>query len=245
MATMPVPGNRQRGAALLLLVSALGMGTASFALQVLSRQQLDLRHEQQTSIELAAAREALIGFALRHGRLPRPAISELDGRERERPCDQPRDCTGLLPWVTLGIAGADDWGKRLRYSVTPALSARGFDITSTVADKRVMTRGADGKLAYLRGGTTCEVTAQCLAAVVFSSGSKNLGTSVAGVAQANSVSGNLDEQYNNTAVNDFISREASTDPARPGGEFDDMVSWIALPPLYQQMARAGTLQTRP
>ncbi|MBV6319962.1 hypothetical protein [Duganella violaceipulchra] len=233
---------RQRGAALLVLVTTIGLGAAVAAINSFNVRQGDQRRERETLLTLSAAREALTGFALRNGRLPRPAISATDGREREADCADEIACTGLLPWKALGIPATDAWGKRLRYSVTPPMSRKNFSAVETVATKRLVTRNATGEKYFLLGRTVCEVTAQCAPAIVYSSGRKNFGVTEQGARLANGAARNIDEQHNDSASNDFIVRPGSTDSDVPGGEFDDLVVWLSLPTLYQQMARAGALR---
>jgi hypothetical protein len=234
------PG-RQRGAALLLLLAVASVGFAALLISAFSRSDADRVRERRTLAMLADATDALLGFASTHGRLPRPAVSATDGRERAEPCADEAACSGFLPWVALGIDGADRWGKRLRYSVTPAFTVVPIQRLSAIATKRVLTRDGRGQLRYEAGYSTCLIYAQCAPAVVFSQGRNNLGTSSAGVPQANGTPGNVDEQANDTGTVQFIRRPASADPALPGGPFDDLVTFLPLPTLYERMTAARAL----
>lgn len=235
------PRARQRGAALLILVAVLGLGASAAFMRFYGGDRLELPRQQRSQRLVQEAREALIGFAATNGRLPRPAVSALDGRENPEPCRDARACTGVLPWVTLGISGADSWSKRLRYSVTPAFAERPLNGREAVADKVILTRAANGAMYYAHGRAECSVKAPCAAAVVLSSGRRNLGVSADGIAQANGDRNNLDEAYNNIAVNNFITRPLTTDATRPGGEFDDIVGWVAVKPLFTTMSTTGSL----
>ena len=243
MPRFPPPSQpaRQQGAAMLLLLAVVGVGAGAVLVSALGGARLDTARERQTLTALALSKEALLGFALTHGRLPRPAISPNDGHERPTACATEQECTGLIPWVTLGIEGADSWGKRLRYSVTPAFATGPVRAGQTPADKRVLGRDAQGKLYDLVGQASCSPRQPCSPAVLLSSGRKNLGTSVAGIDLANGAAANADEQHNNSASNDFISRPATQDASQAGGEFDDLVSWIPLRQLYVRMSNAGQL----
>lgn len=232
---------RQRGAALLMLLGILGVGAAALLMHAYSARDADLQRERMTARQLGEAREALIGFALRHGRLPRPAISGQDGRESTQACENESACTGLLPWRSLGIARTDAWGKQLQYSVAPIMSSTEFSASVAVADKRLIVRSSDGQRYPQFGQRRCELSAQCAPAVIFSTGAKNFGNDITGRALANGASGNADELHNAEASNDFLIRARTLDPASPGGEFDDMVVWVPLVALYQQMARARAL----
>ncbi|MBA5637747.1 hypothetical protein H3H37_11850 [Duganella sp. LX20W] len=235
------PGARQAGAALLLLLALMGVGAASLLITAFSRGDREARHNRQTLERLAAATDALVGYATAQGRLPRPAISATDGRERPGACETEEDCTGFLPWVALGVEGADAWGKRLRYSVTPAYTVAPVQRLSAVATKTVQTRFGSGTLAYLAGQGSCELSAQCVPLVVLSQGRENFGSTVLGIVQPNTASGNVDEQLNDQGAAHFISRAATTDASVPGGVFDDLVTFVPLDFLYKQMGAARKL----
>lgn len=238
---MRAPPSRERGAALLLLLMLLGLGVATVFLQGAGRDLLDLPRQQRSQQLVQQAQEALIGFAATHGRLPRPAISATDGRENPQACTSAASCTGLLPWVTLGLEGADAWAKRLHYSVTPAFAAWPLHRAEAVADKVVLGRAAGGQLYYAHGSAQCSVQRPCAAAVLFSSGRRNLGVSVDGIVQANGGGSNLDERQNIGGTNQFITRPLNADAGLPGGEFDDIVAWVPVKKLYAVMATTGSL----
>lgn len=233
----------QRGAVLLLLVAVLGMGMAAVMIGMFGgrQNQAQAARERSALLALETAREALLGFAVANGRLPRPAMSATDGRETPQPCTSEAACSGFIPWVTLGINGADSWGKVLRYSVTAELSNSPVLRMRAVANRRVLGRDGAGDVTYLAGQAACSVAVPCAAAVIMSSGKNNLGTSTQGIIQANNSAANEDELFNNSAARDFFSRAASGSPAAPGGEFDDLVVWLPLPVLYRRMNAAGVL----
>ncbi|MQA42803.1 hypothetical protein [Rugamonas aquatica] len=234
---------RQRGAALLLLLAMTSVGAAAVLISALSHDSAQQQRRLQllTLERMALAREALVGYAATNGRLPRPAVSATDGNESPTPCATEQDCTGFLPWVTLGVDGADAWGKLLRYSVTPVYTRAPVLRISAIATKTVRGRSANGEYYYLAGQSACDPGAQCAPLVLLSHGRGNFGTSALGVAQANTGQGNLDERQNAEADLHFISRAASADPATPGGEFDDLVLAVPLSYLYKQMAAAHRL----
>ncbi|MDC8759874.1 hypothetical protein [Janthinobacterium fluminis] len=236
-----IPLRRQRGAALLILLSVVGLGVATLLISALGKNGQQGARERRALLALAEASDALVGYATSHGRLPRPARSAVDGRERPDACVDEGGCSGFLPWVTLGVGGADSWGKLLRYSVTPEFTVAPIQSRSAVATKTVRARSPDGRFYYLGGQQECGLSIQCLPFVVYSSGKNNLGTGVAGVAQANKASGNIDEQANDKASTHFIARAAGADPRQPGGEFDDLAAWVPLTLLYERMTAAHTL----
>lgn len=237
---MRLPDLRQRGAALLLLLAVVGLGAASVFFNGVARFDLRAAPERQTEAALKQARDALIGFALANGRLPRPARETASGREFDGRCDTEQSCTGFLPWASLGIPPGDGWGRLLRYSVTPVMTTAPLQPTIAVGTKTVLTRQAE-RLVYLIGNPNCSLGFQCAAAVVLSSGRDNLGVSVAGVAQPGSATANRDERANAVASTAFMKRARSDGTRDPGGEFDDQLAWISVDFLLNRMSRARVL----
>lgn len=234
----PTPAfRRQRGAALLLLLVVLGLGASSLLMSLYSHPGGARRQQAQTATALGDAREALIGYALAHRRLPRPALSADDGRENPQPCTDDAACTGLLPWVTLGLRPGDGWNKLLRYSVSPGFANGNLD-NIPEATKTVVDRSDDGSLFYRAGSANCFRDNRCPPAVVLSSG-RHLGVSLAGVVQASAVTDNLDEQANEAAARDFMARAATDDARHPGGSFSNDVRWVPLPLLRERLRRTA------
>jgi hypothetical protein len=68
-------------------------------------------------------------------------------------------------------------------------------------------------------------------------------TSDAGILAANTARsvGGEDEQNNATADVNFMARNPSDNRALPGGEFDDMVTWVSPNILFNRMVAAQTL----
>ncbi|WP_229259123.1 hypothetical protein [Duganella flavida] len=223
---------------MLLLLLVLGMGAAGVLMQQWGPPEATVR-VYRTHATLVDARDALIGYATTHGRLPRPAISASDGRERDS-CQSEQDCTGLLPWVTLGVNGVDSWGRLLHYSVSRSYTEAPLYAGQTLPTKRVSSRADDGQPYYLVGADSCALT-NCAPAVVFSSGKNGPAISAQGVVQQDTRSRNPDEQQNNSSITDFFSRRESTNPAAPGGEFDDQVVWVTQKTLQLRMYTAGVL----
>lgn len=234
-------GRAQRGAALLLLLAVAGLGAATLLLGAFGRNNSDYVRQQRTLAALAQAREALLGFAAVNGRLPRPAMLAADGNERPAECATDDDCSGFLPWMTLGVEGTDGWERRVRYSVTPVMTRAPLFSLSAVANRTVLQRDAKGILSYVKGRALCDVRQQCLPVIVFSQGKDGPGTMATGVRQANQRRGNADEVANDGASTNYISRSITGDEKAAGGPYDDMVDWITLPVLYQRMRAARNL----
>ncbi|SFG63879.1 Type II secretory pathway, pseudopilin PulG [Duganella sp. CF458] len=220
---------RQRGAALLTLLLIATVAMAAVLLSAFGGSGVERAREQRTYALLAQASEALVGFAATHGRLPRPtAAAEPSGRERTTPCATEADCTGLLPWMDLGLPALDNWGHPLRYSVTPGFTVAPLARTALIAGKRVLSRDANGILFFVAGQEACSLAAQCAPAIVLSRGRSDAADS-------------QDETGNLLADANFMQRPRSAESNAPGGAFDDLLVIVPLNTLYERMAAAKTL----
>lgn len=201
--------------------------------------QIDQRRYNESQQQIADIKEALIGFSVVHGRLPRPAVSATDGTEKSASCADEEACTGFVPWVTLGVRKTDAWNKLIRYSVTPAY-ANGAITLNSVATKRVMTRDNTGVGIYVVGAAgACTTEIRCAPAIVYSAGKNHWGFSEDGTALPEGPATNVDERTNANANTIFITRLQSSGPA--GGEFDDIVTWLPTYVLMNRMVAAGRL----
>lgn len=221
--------------AIVLLIVALLIGGIMFPLSA----QQDIRARQETEKKLEEIRNALTGFAATHSRLPRPAISAVDGTEAGL-CADDAACTGFIPWAALGVDRVDGWGKLIRYSVTPAFANAAITLT-TVANRTVQTRDGAGAAVYLAGQAACNTTTQCVPAVVFSHGKERWGTTSTGAALPDGSATNADEDTNNAGPTNYFSRLSTSDTAAGGGEFDDIVAWVPITVLFNRMIAAGKL----
>ncbi len=195
-------------------------------------QQIQQGKIRDTQKAINDVNDALIGFVMINGRLPRPATSAANGLEAAACADEVA-CTGFIPWTTLGSPKLDAWGNMIQYSVTPAFANATFLLTS-VGTKTIQERNAAGALVNY---------ATLVPAVVWSHGPENFGTNDAGAVRANSSSGvtNADEITNNTASVTFIRRIDTTSTAAGGGEFDDIVTFIPTAVLIGKAIAAGKL----
>lgn len=217
--------------AIVLVIVGLALGAG---LSVLSGQ-VEQKKINDTQKALEEAKDALMGFAIVNGRLPRPATVASNGIEiTAAACATDLACTGLIPWATLGVTKLDAWAKVIRYSVTPAFATAAFQQDS-VGTKNIQTRNNVGAIVAL---------ANAVPAVVFSHGRDNFGTTDGGVAIPNLAGpNNVDEINNNNgggAGTTFIQRSPSTNPAAPG-VFDDMVVWLPTATLLSRVGAAGRI----
>ena len=175
-----------------------------------------------------------MGYATVYGRLPRPGHANGDGRESGMRCDSESDCTGYLPFLTLGLTPGDGWGHLLRYSVPPVLTVGPVHSAEAVGTKTVLTRSGDG-LAYVVGYPECRLGQQCAAAVIIAEGRDQVSP------RAPAASG-ADERANAIASSAFMQRaRTDADATGPGGAFDDQLAWISIDEVLSRMSRAGML----
>lgn len=207
--------------AIVLFILTLLMAGAMTPLsrQIVERQSADTRRG------LMDVKTTLLGYALSH-RTPagRPYLPCPDRHEGPQANDGEEDrladggCAvpgGNLPWITLGLAETDAWGNRLTYAVAPAYAHAQAGIVAHPAP------AADLKLC-LDGRCDRHLLA---AAVWLSHGPNGLGALNA-AGRPNRPAAGRDEQENADGDAVFVSRPpAAAD--RPGGEFDDLVHWLA------------------
>jgi prepilin-type N-terminal cleavage/methylation domain-containing protein len=219
-----------------ILVVALLLGSVLIPLNT----QVEQRKTAEAEKLLEDTREAIIGFAMITGRLPRPAKSETDGTEKTSCGGSVVTCTGFVPWATLGLPRLDPWGKQLRYSVSPNFADGPFDFSTTTTNHK--------KVCPSSSSCTAPVVTD-VPAVVLSHGPENWGFRDDGSQFADLSSTNSDEDANDgkfkcavaANCNDFVSRTKSANPSAPGGEFDDLVAWVPNTLLFNRMVAAGRL----
>ncbi|MDQ1816782.1 type II secretion system protein [Massilia sp. CCM 9210] len=200
--------------------------------------QMEQRKIGDTQKTMDEAREALMGFALRNGYLPCPAVSPVNGLEdRNGATCRDGKRQGVLPWATLGLPKLDSWGRAFHYSVTPAYSNSQTMFTlQTARDITIGTRDARGNLVAATGIND-------IPAVIVSHGKNGAGGfGDTGVRSLDTSSTNVDERTNaGSAGIAFVARTPSESPTAPGGEYDDLVIWLSPNVLFNRMVAAGTL----
>ncbi len=239
--------------AVVLLIVALLVGSG---LSVVSAQ-IEQQKYKDTQRILDDAREALLGFAAANGRLPCPATAASNGIEAPAggstslvPCTNPYG--GFLPGVTLGMTGLDAngyvldaWGgqlNRVRYAVTTAITpgANANAVTSPngVRTATIATYAAAPNLRVCTTSTgvtptTCGGAAaltNSAVAVIFSLGPNG----------PTGVAGGVDETANQNGDQVFVWHT----PVAVGGtngEFDDLMTWVPAPLLFNRMLQSGAL----
>ena len=127
------PPDAQRGAALLALVLALALGSGLVTIAWLEAAARSAHAARRTEAALAAAREALIGYAAsypdqhsgRHGPGYLPCPDTSGNGSPNTPC--PAVSLGRLPWRRLGLHDPRDGaGERLWYALDRRFRANGY-----------------------------------------------------------------------------------------------------------------------
>lgn len=172
-------------------------------------------------------------------------------------CSNPYD--GFVPGATLALGPINDqgalidpWGNSLRYAVTNARDAATDDFYFTAADGlkerwnsgtapdpdlRICSTGA-GLTTGTPGSAECasgKALAVNAVAVLYSLG-RNAPAGGAGTDEAH----NPNPQSAVAPDRAFVSHEPTAAVA-PGGEFDDIVTWLSPNVLYSRLIAAGRL----
>ena len=220
--------------------------------------QLQLRRQEEARRQLDEAKEAILGFAVAHARLPCPASAASAGMESfaaggdatNGNCSNFYD--GFLPGAALGMAPLaggfvrDPWmstGSRVRYAVfgggsnvngvvNPLTRANGMQAATLAglgAAPHFIVICSTGARA---GASTCGPAANQLtfraAFVLLSLGANGAAQPPAGSDEARNLAGNPL----------FIYRDPSN---AAGNEFDDLVHWVPVHLVVNRLLVAGRL----
>lgn len=239
----------------MLVMLIMTMLAATLAIPLAA--QLQLRRTEETRRQLDEARDALLGFATVHARLPCPATLASRGLESFAPGGGAADgaCetfhAGYLPAASLGLSpvdaegfSRDAWagpGNRIRYAVFGGATVNGVANPLTRAhgmqSATLAGLGAASHYLYIcregafAAGGNCGAAANQVtrrAAFVLLSTGVNGASPPPGGDEARNLDGD--------AV--FVSREASNVAGR---EFDDIVQWGAIHLVVNRMVLAGRL----
>jgi type II secretory pathway pseudopilin PulG len=232
-------------AVIAILASALAIPVAA---------QLQLRRFDEARRQLEEAREALLGFAAAHGRMPCPATPASHGQEafatdgdvvNGRCADF---LAGYLPGAALGLAPLDDAGfvrdpwqseaNRVRYAVHGGtVNDVAHALTRANGMQKATLAGLGDAPHYLfvcakgeaAGPTGCGPAANQLtrrAAFVLLSLGPNAGATPPAAS---------DEARNVDADASFVSHETRADG------FDDVVDWGSIHMVIHRLLAAGRL----
>ncbi len=190
------------------------------------------RQRSETLSQLSTIREALIGYASVHHRLPCPittAAASLQSAVSE--CNQMH---GFVPAAVLGITGhydatgllVDSWGAPIQYhvSLSDADSDGLADFTTAHEMRDVSMQRLVPELEVCNNAACSQLRANRLPAVLVSTGA--------------SQSASSDEAENQNSDNRFVSRDIDMVGA---DQFDDIVLWLSGNILYTRLLQAQVL----
>jgi prepilin-type N-terminal cleavage/methylation domain-containing protein len=239
-----------------VMMVLLILATLAAGLAVPLAAQVHARRAEETRRLLDEAREALLGFAAAHGRLPCPATPASRGEEgfatagdaANGACERFHD--GLLPAAALGLAPLDDegfqrdaWGtraNRLRYAVS-ALAVNGvahpFTRANGLQSATLAGLGAAPHFLFICAsgsavGASCGPASNQLtrrAAFVLLSLGPN-------ASLPEPPGGNAARNQDGDAV--FVAHSPG---ARGEADSDDLVTWVPVNGLAARLLAAGRL----
>jgi prepilin-type N-terminal cleavage/methylation domain-containing protein len=221
--------------------------------------QLQLRRQEETRRQLDEAKEALLGFAAAHARLPCPASAASRGQESFTATGDATngDCSnfhdGYLPAAALGLApldaqgySRDAWGSprnRIRYAVFGAgLAVNGVTNPLTRANGMQSATlgglGAASHYLYICASGTGVTGSGCGPATNQLTRRAAFVLLSLGPNAADAPAPGSDESRNVDGDGVFVSREASL-----GSEnaFDDMLHWVPVHLVAGRLLAAGRL----
>jgi prepilin-type N-terminal cleavage/methylation domain-containing protein len=253
--------------AIVLVVIVLLLGGALVPLTT----QVQQARISETETKLDEIKEALIGYAIANGRIPCPASATSNGVESfaaggnptNGNCSNPFD--GFIPAVTLGLTqldgegyAVDGWGfaqNRIRYAVsnhtvnsvtrpftrTDGMRMAGMsNLASSSAPLLFVCSSASAIIpGPLPPGPSCGAGAELSSkapAVIYSVG-KNAAEPTGGSGPDEAQNPNP----NGGSANRFFVSHIKSEGNAPGGEFDDIVTWLSTNVLFNRMVAAGRL----
>lgn len=194
------------------------------------------RKRRQTLEQLVEIREALIGYASVHHRLPCPVspsavISSSNVQTVTSECHVPH---GYVPAAVLGISGShdssgfltDSWGMPIQYHVTlsDADSDGSADFTTVEEMREVGIQNLTPEYEVCSAASCAQLRANRVPVVLLSTG----GTQ----------SSSDDENENQDSDNRFVSRDLDVVGA---DQFDDIVIWLSGNILFTRLLQAHVL----
>jgi len=195
-----------------IVLVVLGLTASFLVTPIAMRFEASRRHAAEDMLDNIT--EALMGFALTHGRLPCPSI-EPDPTNPAYGLEQPPPCSlnvpGYLPWRTLGLPAHDPWAGYWRYRPDKNF-VEGSITLSTLPSGQIQIKDHYGNLISTSDSR--------VVAVVFSTG-------------PNRHADGLNAAYSPASP---IFEAGEPTPA-----FDDLLRWIGHPLFIARLARGGRL----
>ena len=216
----PCAGGGQRGAALILLLVVFILGSAYVLVERLNVVAPVLKQNNTTAQRLNTIRDALLGYAVAHGRLPCPDTDATpDGRQNGPPCN---NADGVVPWLDLGVQYRDAWGRGIRYRANNNF---------TLALPLTNTTSGNLRVANLAGTVLTPADPVAPAAILYSCGEDGIPN---GENDINGVS-NTSATCDNPGTGDTALYAQDV----MQGNFDDVLLWLPKAQLQARMTAAG------
>ncbi len=190
------------------------------------------RQRNETFDQLVDIREAIIGYASVHHRLPCPVTG--GGSAAQLPADPCMLANGYVPAAVLGISGrydsngllTDSWGSPIQYHVTLSdADSDGLADFTTVEEMRDVGMQNLSPEYEVCGSAACtQLRANRVPAVLISTGKLQ--------------STSADEAENQDSDNRFVSRDIDMVGS---DQFDDIVIWLSGNILLTRLLQAHVL----
>jgi prepilin-type N-terminal cleavage/methylation domain-containing protein len=189
----------------------------------------DNLRSNETKQSMETIKQAIMGFAIRNGRIPCPDTDVLpkpDGLENigVTTCNSSR---GTVPWATLGVtASLDGWKQPFTYRVDTQFAdippgTTGCPDLNGTGMSFVICSAGNINVFDSNGGNT---VATDIPAIIVSHGSNQSTTG-----------GDADEQENNNNNTNFVNK------THINQGYDDYVDWVNLNNLVAKMVSANKL----
>jgi type II secretory pathway pseudopilin PulG len=192
--------------------------------------QIDQKKIVETRQYLEEIKEALLGFAVLHGRLPEPDLTGTEtktGNGVANPLESEEE--GDLPWASLGVGRYDAWGNSFRYRVRYDSSVWNPDHLKLVVTDAHSDAHSDGTLNELPDTLIELLDNKGYSAIIFSKGKNGKGDGKID-EEGNKENNNFDEIY---AQGDYVE---SLDPNK---HFDDILIWLPKNIVVNRLVTVG------
>lgn len=207
--------------AVVLIMLALLMGGMLMPLQA----QFEYQKLRQTNQSLAEIKDALIGFAMIHGRLPCPSYitnpAQADFGVEASSCDATVSSDGYLPWKTIGVNETDAWGTRQSSANGGMIGYWRYRVDKNFTTNIQFDTNFGNSLSINNSrGDSITTTTERPVAIIYSTGR------------------NLHADGENA---DYEATSGTYQSDVQSTHFDDLLIWVTRPLLMYRMVSAGKL----
>jgi prepilin-type N-terminal cleavage/methylation domain-containing protein len=202
------------------------------------RSQRDQQQIYRTVSSLEEVKDALLGFAVIHGRLP-CSDKNGDGKENNKEvmtmiydliniCESNNE--GYLPWKDLGVGRYDAWGNPFRYRVGKEYTEIILSNKFFFDKDKIFVTGSDLRIRNREGDyfTTKPSSDSRVAAIIFSLGKNKV---------ADDDNAVLDEIF---VYDGYVENEKEPEKA-----FDDVLTWLSRNTLMNHLITGRNEETWP